>query len=210
MEAKFEKIRVGNVVSFHVRKCIKMGLPAIATDVIERIVLMAIHEIPQVQIAQAVGLTEARISQIMDMEEYKEKFSIAIVEVVESQQAINDGWETIETRSVAGLLDILEYNKDPDFLLRVAAVANKTVRRGGNNIRPINGDAGVRAIIHLTQNFIEKINMNGKDKDPMTIENIPQKQEDFLSPDGVDKLLKPKKEEVALDLLADFKVQHHA
>lgn len=187
-----------------------MSLPAIADDVIERVVLMAIHSIPQGQIAEAVGLSDGRISQIMDTAEYKERFSKELVQVVEAQQALNSGWDAIETQSISKLIDILDYNANPDFLLRVAAVSNRAVRRGDGGIKPVNGDAGARAVIHLTQNFIQKIQAFSDGQEIVAVENIPQKQEDFLAPDNVDKLLQPEKKSSMSKLLDGFEVQKNA
>ena len=47
---------------------------------------------------------------------------------------------------------------DPDFQLKVAAMANKAVRRHRNSAEPLNPvAAGVRVNLSLTQRFVEKL-----------------------------------------------------
>lgn len=167
---------------------------------LEKIARMAAFEVPAVQIARAMGLTEARISQITNSDEYKITLAEVSTQFFEQNQTLNDGWDTIEANSLNILMTNLKWRNDPEFALRVAAVANKANRRGSVSNRMIDGQMGARAVFHLTANFIDRLQQinvtnkvvngdtnkstNGKVKD-----NIPaQKQSDYMVPEQVEKL----------------------
>lgn len=177
---------------------------------IEKIARMASFDVPAVQIARAMGLSEARISQITNSDEYKITLAEISTEFFEQNQTLNDGWDSIEAMSLNTLMTNLNWSKDPDFALRVAAVANKANRRGSISNRMIDGQTGARAIFHLTANFISKLDRlqqinvtssaNGEDKN-----NIPsQKESDYMVPEQVEKLFMSSEKEHTDALLSFF------
>ncbi len=176
---------------------------------LQKIARMAAFEIPSVQIARAMGLTEGRVSQIVNSDEYKVVLASVSTEFFEQNQLLNDGWDSIEATSLNTLMTNLQWSNDPDFALRVAAVANKANRRGSISNRMIDGQMGARAVFHLTANFIDKLNQinvtngatekatNGEDKTPS------QKESDYMVPEKVEKLfMSPEKERT--DALISF------
>ncbi len=182
-----------------------------------KIAKMAMFEVPQVQIARAVGLTEGRISQILITDDYRDVLAELSTDYFEQNQTLNDGWDTLEANSLKCLMDNLKWNNDPDFALRAAGVANKANRRGSAANRTIDGQAGARAIFHLTANFIEKcqqnfgtvVNANGETNGQLNLkkpnEEAPeQKDSDFMVPEKVEKLFIKKEPRVNDTLLGFF------
>lgn len=160
---------------------------------IEKIARMSAFEIPQAQIARAMGLSEARISQIVNSDEYKEKLAGISTEYFEQNQTLNDGWNTLEASALDVLLTNISWNKDPDFALKAATMANKANRRGDMSNRTIDGQTGARAVFHLTANFIERLQqMNVVKVEGNGAENgekkISQKLSDYMSPEKVERL----------------------
>lgn len=159
----------------------------------DKIARMALFDIPQTQIAKAVGLSDSRISQIVETEEYKTVLSAISIEYFERNQQLNDGWQSVEALALGTVVDNLAWNKDPDFALRAAMIANKAQKRGETAKQPIDAQAGARAVFHLTQNFIQKLqHFGGENKTPdgEVIENKPpaQKDADYMVPEKVEAL----------------------
>lgn len=69
------------------------------------------------------------------------------------------GWDQIEHLAMTNLVKRLQYEKDGDFLLRVAAVANKAQRRHQKNTGIL--DPAIRSgrtVITLTQRLTQRLN----------------------------------------------------
>ncbi len=189
------------------------------TQQIKKIARMAAFEIPAVQISRAMGLSEARISQIINSDEYKIVLAEVSTEFFEQNQTLNDGWDTIEAKSLDILMTNLEWRNDPEFALKAAAMANRANRRGSISNRMIDGQMGARAVFHLTANFINKLNqinvtdkaVNGNGEKVINGEDAKdtpsQKQSDYMVPEQVEKLfMSPEKESsnALLDFFPDF------
>lgn len=164
---------------------------------LEKIAHMEMLDIPRVQIASAIGVSEGRITQICDSAPYKEVALRLITENFEQQQTMNDGWDTIEAQALAVVLDRLKYTKDADFALKAAIMSNKAHRRGSKGNRPIDAGLSPRAVINLSAHFVQKIQQiniqnnnavsgNGQNGNKKVIEH---KRVDIMSPDAVEKLL---------------------
>jgi len=161
---------------------------------LEKIANMVALDVPKTQIARAVGLSEGRITQILESEEFKEKLQVIESEELEKQQSLNDGWDTIEQLALQSILTTLQYNKDPDFALRAATMANRANRRGAKNNQPLQPQTGARVVLNLTQSFVSKLE-GGEEKVNATIEvsadELDKKGEDAVSPKRVEELLAP-------------------
>lgn len=69
------------------------------------------------------------------------------------------GWDALESTALEGLLKRVKYEKDPEFLLKVAAVANKAVRKTApkdSNVLDPMGKGVTR--IQLTSRLVQRIN----------------------------------------------------
>ena len=161
---------------------------------LEKIARMALFDVPEAQIAKAVGLED--IADYIESQEYKDVLARISTEYFEQNQQLNDGWNSVEALALTAVIDNLTWSKDPDFALRAAGMANKANRRGDVTQQPINGQAGARAVFHLTQNFIQKLQNFGDENKGVVngnadlgIENKPaHKDTDYMVPEKVEKL----------------------
>jgi len=130
------------------------------TKHVEKIAKMVMANVPQNQIAAACGVSEGRISQLMETNEYKIIEQSVAVAKFEESQLINQGWDSVEALGVKSTIVALQHNPDPEFALKAAVVANKAIRRGTFENNPIPQSAGVRAVIHLNPVFVDKLQQN--------------------------------------------------
>ncbi len=168
---------------------------------LDKMARMALFDVPQTQIAKAIGKSDSYVSEIMDTDEFKDILAGISTEYFEQHQQLNDGWNSIEALALTQVVRTLTWSKDPDYALRAAMLANKAQRRG-DVVKPIDAQMGARAVINLTANFIQKLQQFGMDQTtPRTVENIeagsepPQKDANYMVPEQVEKLFivpKPK------------------
>ena len=160
---------------------------------LDKIARMVLYDVPHAQIAQACGITEARISQIIGTEEFKEYMQTIASDRFEQDRSINDGWDTIEATALGSILNRLQWMNDPDFALKAAMMANKAQRRGQFNNRPLDGTGGVRAIVHLSAQFVDKLQQNNVQIVQGKIDGngTDQKRQDFLAPERIEKMFMP-------------------
>lgn len=159
----------------------------------EKIARMLAMEVSQTDIAAACNLSSGRISQILGEDEFKNVYAQIVTNDVEKAQTLNEGWDALEEQAIGGLLQTLQFNKNPDLLLRVAAVANKAQRRGTNNRIPVDpASIGTKVVINLQQNFVNKLEQNVQagiiSSAPKQLEH---KQLNMMAPGSVEKLLSP-------------------
>ena len=174
----------------------------ISRDKLEKIARMSLFDVPENQIAKATGIGD--IAAAMDSEEFKSILAELSTEYFERNQQLNDGWNSIEALALTTVVETLTWSKDADFALRAATMANRANRRGDVVQQPINGQAGARAVFHLTANFIHKLQQfsggaeNGSEPkvvgDNTVIENgevnqPEHKATDYMVPEKVEKLL---------------------
>jgi hypothetical protein len=169
---------------------------------------LLLQQVPLEQIGQVVGLAPSTISELKAVPEFQEIFRRQAAEFHQANKEIDEGWDFLEKQALTGLVENLQYNKNPDFLLRTAVMANKAQRRtrAVQNTAIPAGDAGARVVIHLQPQFIAKLqmvnkqtaeNLNGAnsakiiDATPVENSKIPQKQVNMLLPNQVEDLLFP-------------------
>lgn len=75
---------------------------------------------------------------------------------LESQSTRVFGWDGIESMSLQKLAERIEYEKDSDFLLKVAAVANKAQRRGSQDMGVLDPSKAGKTAITLTQRLVQR------------------------------------------------------
>lgn len=189
----------------------------IVREQFEKIAALVAYDVPQRQIANATGLSDARISEIIATEEFKAILQEKALENFEKHQTLNDGWDIAENLALNNVLAALEHAPDPDYSLKVAAMANKANRRGRFNQSAIPGQAGVRAVINLNAAFVNKLQQNFSISQ-LDHTQIKQKDADFLSPESVETMLVGGSASIAIednssdanndvdDLLPDFSV----
>jgi len=183
---------------------------------LEKIARMDLYDVPHGQIAHAVGLSEGRITQIMESDKYKNIIENLTSEHFEKNRTLNEGWDSIEATAMNNVITHLNWTKDADYSLKAAALANRAARRGQNNNRPLDGRAGVRAVIHLTAQFVDKLQVNKTTvnnagpalalQDRSARGNPILKDSDSMSPEQVEKVFATKdngeEEEKGNDILS--------
>lgn len=110
------------------------------------------------QIQEVIGCEEFELQAILDDQLYKDVR--LFVGAAHSQQTLSQtlSWDTAEDLALEQLVKRLPYERDGDFLLRVAAVANKAQRRHkGNdqNVLDPSRAAGGRTIT-LTRRMVQQ------------------------------------------------------
>lgn len=185
----------------------------IARDKLEKIARMSLFEVPENQIAKATGVSD--IAATMDTQEFKDVLAELSTEYFERNQQLNEGWNSVEALAITTVIENLTWSKDPDFALRAATMANRANRRGDVVQQPINGQAGARAVFHLTANFIEKLQLFGAQQDKTSMKVVEEikaaeepahKDTDYMVPERVEKLFVADQPKVkkAEDLLKFF------
>lgn len=167
-------------------------MDAVKQELFKRVAQMDALEVPHTQIATAIGLSPERVSQLLQAPEVIEIKMTLVAERLEKFSTLNDAWDMVEEQSVGHVLlalQAMELNPDPDFALKVAAMANKAQRRGTVHNRPIEGQAGARAVVHLHQHFVEQLENNHAVQMAPVNRPVTQKEESVLTPGDVQRLL---------------------
>lgn len=164
-----------------------MKLNGNKAEVFEKIARLMVNEVPRHQICAVLNCDEMQLQQVLDMEEYKKVYGGLLANEFEQEQLKNEGWDSLEARAISGLIKNMQWNQDPEFLLKVAVVSNKANRRSNLN-KPLQVQSGNQtAVITLNATFIEKLERaEFGDRRPLQID---QKKQDFLDVNKVEKML---------------------
>lgn len=125
-------------------------------DKYDRIASMVAMGVPDTQIAEAVALSPGRISQIKDDTVFQEMLAAKYAARMEENAQFDSSWDSVEKQSLKVLNDTLKYNRNPEFALKVAMVANKAQRRGQQNVT-LPTHMGDRVVINLNASFVGKL-----------------------------------------------------
>lgn len=124
----------------------------------EYIANMLLVGVAQRDIAEATGLSEGRITQIKDTEEFQTIYQQTALAKLAEMENQNTLWNNIEAQATKVVVENLKWNKNPDFALRAAMVANKAQRRGKHVNTPIPAtQAGSRVHLQLNTTYVQKI-----------------------------------------------------
>jgi hypothetical protein len=162
-------------------------------DKYERIANMLLAQVSQAQIAQAVNLSDGRLSQIIQSDEFKQILERCGADYFERQRTLNEAWDVVEEVSLTKVVDMLRYNQDPDYLLKAAMMANRAQRRGTlpdqriGVLDPNNGN-GRAVVIQLNQMFVQRLDRI-RDNKMNPILDGEKKQQDILPPARVEQIL---------------------
>lgn len=171
----------------------------------KRIAKLMVAGVSQTQIAQAVNLTDGRISQLLSDEAFLQTLELVAAEKAEQHTEIANGWDSIEAKALEIVKDNLKWNKNPDFALKAAMVANRAARRNNmphpsQNIPLEPGKAGPRVVINLGNQYLMQIgaklpnDVPGVVEQPQQVQTVAQpqaqKRHDFVTPEKVESLLK--------------------
>ena len=133
-------------------------------EIPEEFVIVAKHLVmglTQEQIADTIGCEVTVIHEVEADELFKQVKAFVGGVYAEQQANQSAGWDAIESIAMAGLIKRLALEKDKEFLLKAAAVANRAARRTAPPQNVIDATRSGRTTITLTQRLVQKINEAG-------------------------------------------------
>jgi len=133
-----------------------MNAQDLQTLLLQRVAKFVAMDVPMHQIAHAVNLPAEKLEQLTQLPAFKAVLEAHVTEQLEAHETLNRGWDTVEDLAVSHILEHLQATPDPDFALRVAAVANKAVRRGAAGNRPLEAQTQ-SVVINLSTHFVQKL-----------------------------------------------------
>lgn len=142
------------------------------SEVPEAFVVIAKHQVlglANEQIAETLGCEPSDILECEQDELFKQCKQF-IGGIAASEKALQTtGWDAIESTAIQGLMKRLHMEKDTEFLLKVAAVANRATRRTQpqSNVLDPTRMVGNRTIT-LTQRLVSKITDRGEESQELT------------------------------------------
>lgn len=134
---------------------------ALGVEVPDIYVVMAKHSVmgtDSESIQKILGCDQQDIKEVEDSELYK--VIRTQVAAAHANQTVDQtsGWDALESTALKNLLKRMPYEKDPELLLRVAAVANKAQRRTGQDSAVLDpARANGKTAITLTQRLVHRL-----------------------------------------------------
>lgn len=134
-------------------------------EVPEIYVVIAKHEVlgfEEKQIAETIGATLEEIAEVKQDRIYQDILLIMRADHASSHLESDLSWDAIEEVALGRLFKRVQNESDGDFLLKVAAVANRAQRRttrGDPVLDP--SQQGIRVPLTLTRRSVERYNANG-------------------------------------------------
>lgn len=130
-------------------------------EIPEMYVVIAKHSVlgsDSESIREIIGCTDAELLEVENDPVYKEVR--IFIGAVQASSRINQtvGWDFIEDTAISKLAERIPHERDSEFLLKVAAIANKAQRRHGQQqgvLDPTHTNG--KTVISLTQRLIQKI-----------------------------------------------------
>lgn len=168
-----------------------------------RIASLCARGLTDFAVSDILYLSVEHIAAVKETEEYKVKYCAEADRIIQEQIDRDEGWDGLETSSLEGLLQTLRFNKDPKFLLSVAAVANRAERRAKNKkTDPTVVDAtqqpqGAKIIV-LNRYYINNRAGDGALDISARPKEIEMKKSDVPAPKLVDEFLAPARERANL------------
>lgn len=174
-----------------------------------RVGSLAAHGLLERQICEVLLLTMEQVISCKESMEYKNKYAEVANELIQRQIDLTEGWDAVEEKAVAQVLETLEYSRDPKYALLAAKTANAAQRRSrAETPKVIDGRQVNNSVIvlNLNRTFIKSTegpagNAAILDITPKLIENQQQRRIDLPSPQAVENLLAPVMKEGVKDKL---------
>lgn len=125
-------------------------------------------------IADLLGVTLEEVGSVTTTEEYKEVRLLIAAKYNESQIETEGSWDTLEQKALKNLLSRVDFDKDVDTNLRIAAIANRATRRLSSNLptnRVLDASATDRRVnLTLSRRIMEKLTATGPERE--TVESL--------------------------------------
>ena len=120
---------------------------------------------------------------------------------IQRKLRFDNSWDHLQITAAEVVMENLRFNKDADFALRVAAIANKAVRRGGALNPAIDGGHQPRTTISLPHIFVTVVQNNQGQVDvkkPLVIDpnGVPQQRIKSMLPTEVNNILSAPLEQI--------------
>lgn len=112
-------------------------------------------------IADLLGVTQEEIEQVQALQLYKNMLLLMKVEASKGRVATDLTWDGIEEVALTRLFERVQLERDSEFLLKVAAVANKAQRRTRPDQVLDPAAAGSRIPLTLTRRVVERVGSDG-------------------------------------------------
>lgn len=154
----------------------------------ELIANMQSQDILESEILLVVGCAAEQFAEIQLDPDYVAMRAQVAQEKFNAIQNKNEGWDAVEERALENILTNLTWMKNPDYALKVAAVANRANRRtkSNHNVTLSPEALGARIVINLNQQFVDRIQAMAPAR---MAQRIDAKQTDVLPPQKVEQLL---------------------
>lgn len=114
-------------------------------------------------IAKLIGVGESEVVETQTGDDYRDLRVLLGAAAASAQVETDSSWDHVENLAVGKLAKYVQQSKDPEFLLKAAAVSNRAQRRLSPNkdrvLDPRNGE--VRVPLKLTERLIMKMNAAG-------------------------------------------------
>lgn len=160
---------------------------------------LAAHGLLDSQIRDALLLTDAQVAAIRESPEFKKKYAEVADEIIERQIEMDEGWDAVEQKALAQILQTMEYNRDPKYALFAAKTANSAKRRAKQDdprltINAQHSETNI-VILNLNKKFVAGTSGEGENAKILDItpklENQPRRRTDLPSPSQVENVLAP-------------------
>lgn len=134
---------------------------SLSREVPEVYVIVAKHSVlgmDEDSIREVIGCDKEELSEVLNNPLYREIRLIVGAQQAESVVDLTTGWDKLEQKSLTNLLKRVEYVKDEETLLRIAAIANKAQRRhqAGKDQGVLDATQGRSARINLTTRLVQQ------------------------------------------------------
>lgn len=158
---------------------------------------LAAYGMLDTQIADILLISTVQVSAVKESPRFREAQAKVLRERAQRAIDLNEGWDMVEERALTQVFETLNYNRDPNFALMAARVANNAKRASQSKPEAqVIDPAKVGTTVVLNMN---KVYINASTKDnmlnitPNTTEQkgLPQKRNDMLAPKAVEALLNP-------------------
>lgn len=137
----------------------------LGSEVPEIYVVIAKHSVLGMDlesISEILGCSLEDVTEVESNELYKQVRTLVGAAQAQARVDQTTGWDHIEDMAIKNLAARMPFEKDGEFLLRVAAVANKAVRRATNNENVLDpSKQNGRVAISLTSRLVERLRQNG-------------------------------------------------
>lgn len=166
---------------------------------------LSAHGLSVQQIADTLLLAPEDVLAAQNSIEYKRKYADTAEEIIQRQIDLDEGWDTIETKAVASILETMQYNRDPKYTLLTARIANaakRHARRGPEHVIDASKVSQTNVIVlNVNKTYVNKITNNlAQDRAAIDVtprdgqSSQPLKVVDLPTPKHVDALLAPVKQ----------------